>query len=115
MYSAYGDGLFVRRVSPFRYLWITGYLLLPTAFRSLSRLSSALSAKASVLRPSLLDLADSSAPSLGRCSLELLALDYELSLCFFALRCLSDSRLPDFFFLMHDFHHTSLGCLNSFL
>ena len=43
-------------VSPFGYPWITGYLLLPTAFRSLSRLSSALSAKASVLRPFLLDL-----------------------------------------------------------
>ena len=37
-------------VSPFRDPWITGYLLLPTAFRSLSRLSSALSAKASTLR-----------------------------------------------------------------
>ena len=37
-------------VSPFRNPWITGYLLLPTAFRSLSRLSSALSAKASTLR-----------------------------------------------------------------
>ena len=39
------------RVSPFRYLRIIGYLLLPEAFRSLSRLSSALSAKASTLRP----------------------------------------------------------------
>ena len=39
------------RVSPFRHLRITGYLLLPEAFRSLSRLSSALSAKASALRP----------------------------------------------------------------
>ena len=38
------------RVSPFRYLRIDGYLLLPVAFRSLSRLSSALSAKASTLR-----------------------------------------------------------------
>ena len=38
------------RVSPFRYLRINGYLLLPAAFRSLSRLSSALSAKASTLR-----------------------------------------------------------------
>ena len=38
------------RVSPFRYLRINGYLLLPEAFRSLSRLSSALSAKASTLR-----------------------------------------------------------------
>ena len=37
-------------VSPFRNLRIFGYLLLPEAFRSLSRLSSALSAKASTLR-----------------------------------------------------------------
>ena len=42
------------RVSPFRYPWIIGYLHLPAAFRSLSRLSSALSAKASALRPSSL-------------------------------------------------------------
>ena len=41
-------------VSPFRDLRISGYLLLPAAFRSLSRLSSALSAKASTLRSSLL-------------------------------------------------------------
>ena len=39
-----------RWVSPFRDLRINGYLLLPEAFRSLSRLSSALSAKASTLR-----------------------------------------------------------------
>ena len=38
------------RVSPFRDLRIKGYLLLPEAFRSLSRLSSALSAKASTIR-----------------------------------------------------------------
>ena len=43
-------------VSPFRDLRINGYLLLPEAFRSLSRLSSALSAKASTLRSLLLDL-----------------------------------------------------------
>ena len=43
-------------VSPFRYPWIVGYVLLPMAFRSLSRLSSALSAKASTLRSSSLDL-----------------------------------------------------------
>ena len=43
------------RVSPFRYLRINGYLLLPAAFRSLSRLSSALSAKASTLRSFLLN------------------------------------------------------------
>ena len=40
------------RVSPFRYPRIR----LPVAFRSLSRLSSALSAKASTLRPFLLNL-----------------------------------------------------------
>ena len=44
------DGGLLRRVSPFRYLRIVGYLLLPEAFRSLSRLSSALSAKASTIR-----------------------------------------------------------------
>ena len=37
-------------VSPFGYLRIDGYLLLPEAFRSLSRPSSALSAKASTIR-----------------------------------------------------------------
>ena len=42
-------------VPPFRHPWITGYLLLPTAFRSLSRLSSALSAKASALCSFLLN------------------------------------------------------------
>ena len=44
------------RVSPFRHLRIKDYLLLPAAFRSLSRLSSALSAKASTLRSYSLDL-----------------------------------------------------------
>ena len=42
-------------VSPFRYLRIIVYLPLPVAFRSLSRLSSALSAKASALRSCLLN------------------------------------------------------------
>ena len=44
------------RVSPFRHLRIKDYLHLPAAFRSLSRLSSALSAKASTLRSLYLDL-----------------------------------------------------------
>ena len=44
------------RVSPFRNLRVDGYLLLTAAYRSLSRLSSALSAKASTLRSSSLDL-----------------------------------------------------------
>ena len=43
-------------VTPFGNLRINRYLLLPAAFRSLSRLSSALSAKASTLRSFLLDL-----------------------------------------------------------
>ena len=38
-------------VSPFRNLRINAYLQLPAAYRSLSRLSSALSAKAFALRP----------------------------------------------------------------
>ena len=50
------DDCLTSRVSPFGYLRINGYLLLPEAFRSLSRLSSALSAKASTLRSSSLDL-----------------------------------------------------------
>ena len=45
-------------VSPFRHLRLIGYLLLPEAFRSLSRLSSALSAKASTLRSFLLGHSD---------------------------------------------------------
>ena len=53
--STYGDGGFLRRVSPFRYPRLSAYLQLPVAFRSLSRLSSALSAKASTLRSSSLN------------------------------------------------------------
>ena len=56
MDSVHDDGGLLRRVPPFRHRWIKGYLLLPSAYRSLSRLSSALSAKASALRPSSLDL-----------------------------------------------------------
>ena len=56
MDSSYGDGGFLRRVSPFRYLRLITYLQLPVAFRSLSRLSSALSAKASSLRSFSLNL-----------------------------------------------------------
>ena len=50
------DRSFSCRVSPFRHRRVNGYLLLTAAFRSLSRLSSALSAKASTLRSSSLDL-----------------------------------------------------------
>ena len=51
-------------VSPFRNLQIKGYLLLPEAYRSLSRLSSALSAKASALCPFCLTIC-SWYPSVG--------------------------------------------------
>ena len=63
-------------VSPFRYPWIIGYLHLPRAFRSLSRLSSALSAKASSLRSFSLDLSLHSVAALS-CFLSLF-----LSVCF---------------------------------
>ena len=56
MDSSYGDGSLFRRVSPFRHPRIAGYVLLPAAFRSLSRLSSALSAKAFTLCSLQLDL-----------------------------------------------------------
>ena len=50
--SVYGTGVLLRWVSPFRNPWINGCLLLPKAYRSLPRLSSAPSAKAFALRPS---------------------------------------------------------------
>ena len=49
MDSVYGDMGLPCRVSPFRNLRIIAYVQLPEAYRSLSRLSSALSAKASAL------------------------------------------------------------------
>ena len=51
MDSCNGDTGLPCRVSPFRHPRIKVYMPLPAAFRSLSRLSSALSAKASALRP----------------------------------------------------------------
>ena len=58
-------GHYSGRVPPFGYPWITAYLRLPMAFRSLSRPSSAISALASTLRSFSLDLA-SSAPRLPK-------------------------------------------------
>ena len=49
-----GDGPPARRVAPFGHPRITGYLLLPVAFRSLSRPSSPPRAKASTVCPCLL-------------------------------------------------------------
>ena len=48
--SMHVTGVLLQWVSPFGNLRIIGYLLLPEAYRSLSRLSSALSAKAFPLR-----------------------------------------------------------------
>ena len=50
MDSLYDDRGMLCRVPTFGDLRIDGYLLLPAAFRSLSRPSSALSAQASTLR-----------------------------------------------------------------
>ena len=55
MYWRQDDWSLSSRVSPFRNLRVKDYLHLTVAFRSLSRLSSALSAKASTLRSSSLD------------------------------------------------------------
>ena len=51
-----GDGPPARRVAPFGHPRIKGYLLLPVAFRSLSRPSSPPRAKASTVCPCLLSL-----------------------------------------------------------
>ena len=56
MYWPYSDRSLSCRVSPFRNHRVAGYLLLAGAYRSLSRLSSALSAKASTLRSYSLNL-----------------------------------------------------------
>ena len=56
MYSVCSDWGLLSQVSPFRNLRIIEYLLLTAAYRSLLRLSSALSAKASTLRSNSLYL-----------------------------------------------------------
>ena len=55
MDSVHADRVLLCRVSPFGYPRIKAHLRLPVAFRSLSRPSSALSAKAFPLRPLQLD------------------------------------------------------------
>ena len=55
MYSVHVDRVLLCRVSPFGNLRIKAHLRLPVAYRSLSRPSSALSAKAFPLRPLQLD------------------------------------------------------------
>ena len=84
------------RVSPFRDLRIKGYLLLPEAYRSLSRLSSALSAKASALCPYCLTFRFHH-PSVGdavfRFSLLIFVCSHRLNRCLPILRfnvCIKD-------------------------
>ena len=102
------DGGLLRRVSPFRYLRIIGYLLLPEAFRSLSRLSSALSAKASTICSFLHDqLPDGSTHSDGMslCALRLPAHRHSVagvgSRPIFSVRFLRTSWLM-FFYITSD-------------
>ena len=62
-YSTQVDRVLLCRVSPFGNLRIVGYLLLPEAYRSLSRPSSAPDAKAFPLRSYQLDLVGASSAS----------------------------------------------------
>ena len=78
------------RVSPFRDRRISGYLLLPGAFRSLSRLSSALSAKASTL-----------------CSYQL----NHLSPCIALLAMVCFSCFQNYFSVLFHMFPYGLGCL----
>ena len=73
MYSCMSTQGLLAQVSPFRNLRVNGYLLLTAAYRSLSRLSSALSAKASALRPSSLVLCMSISINKDGCLLFFLA------------------------------------------
>ena len=92
MDSEYGDGGLLRRVSPFRHLRVTGYLLLTAAFRSLSRLSSALSAKASTLCSFLLDLLDSFESSTNSIALPLAAFLFQKH-CQFSFQIIDDDEI----------------------
>ena len=77
-------------VSPFRNLRITEYLPLPAAYRSLSRLSSALSAKASSLRSFQLNLLTVDfMSSLFPSSVTGTAVSFLLRLCCHSLRLMS--------------------------
>ena len=112
--STQDDGVLLRRVAPFGNPRIDGYLLLPEAYRSLSRPSSAPDAKAFPLRSFQLDL--SNVPLIVRFSGELCRLykDFDLivcypapfrmlfhnQICFLSVSC-KTSLLPYFRFLSH--------------
>ena len=84
MYSLYDDWSSSSRVSPFGNQRIVGYLLLPAAYRSLSRPSSAPGAKASTLRSFLLD---------HFCVYSVTHWSGLFALCFGVLSYLKDNRL----------------------
>ena len=110
MNSSYSDWAFPSRVPPFGYLWITGYLLLTTAFRSLSRPSSAPGAKASSLRSSSLDLHFARSPSLSALFEVVSSLSVEAIRCFrihlFRLKLIS--RVQKFFISVSEFSRLSI-------
>jgi hypothetical protein len=94
-------------VSPFRYLRIKGYLLLPEAFRSLSRLSSALSAKASTLRSSLFDLpAPIAFGTAGTCDACASSVSFSLRLQCLIRYLLKDNASDVFSYLTFDHQHS---------
>ena len=80
--SSCGDCLSDSRVPPFGYPRIKAHLQLPAAFRSLSRPSSAISAMASTLRSSSLDLA-----STATSFLRLLRQGRNLLICLSSFAC----------------------------
>ena len=92
MDSVCSDGGLLRQVSPFRHLRVNGYLLLTAAFRSLSRLSSALSAKASTLCSFLLDLLDSFESSTNSIALPLAAFLFQKH-CQFSFQIIDDDEI----------------------
>ena len=92
MDSVHDDRSSSCRVPPFRHPRLNGYLLLPAAFRSLSRLSSALSAKASTLCSFLLDLLDSFESSTNSIALPLAAFLFQKH-CQFSFQIIDDDEI----------------------
>ena len=99
MDSVYDDWGLLSRVSPFRNRRVTGYLLLTAAYRSLSRLSSALSAKASTLRPFLLNLPLYRSVCISWCEYNVVQ-KTAVTFVTFSLQILDSSNLSFFRYLM---------------
>ena len=115
MDSLNGDGSSNRRVSPFGHPRLVGYVLLNVAFRSLSRPSSAPSAKAFALCSLFLDLHECFRISFFFCSLSELKrmLFFEIAFIKKFLLCLIFA-LYSFCFMLFSmtnmmFYHGGLG------